>query len=446
MKRIRAFLVASALATFTALGTRPAVGADEVLSGNIKEADSKSGQNTNTGAGVKTNHIQNDAVTSAKIKNGTVGAADLANRAVTPAKVSFLRRVIIVDAAGGGNFTSPVAALNSITNATPLNPYLVKVLPGFYDIGAAGIVMKPYVDLEGSGEGITVISGMVGSPIEPPETALVKAADFSEIRDIALYNSSSYGAVGVLIPPGMGMGTVLRRVRVTTSTPAFSFGIYNDSSATPLIHGATVEAFNGYKARGILSESADVVVEDSTVSATGGTDSSVAIETVTGDTTLRRVVATASGSGSNIGVSSINGRPLLESVEAHVSAGAANNAGILIVGYVSGTPAVLRNVRADVTGPSSVGWGNAGIRVAQDDSGMFLPSLETTTAELFDVVVSASASLSMNTGVLVGYGGAPSMTNVTARASGANSRGLLAEGFSTGRCGHRAGHRGPMHA
>jgi len=41
--------------------------ADEVRSGNIAEADNVSGQDTNSGTGVKTGHIQNRAVTRSKM-------------------------------------------------------------------------------------------------------------------------------------------------------------------------------------------------------------------------------------------------------------------------------------------------------------------------------------------------------------------------------------------
>ena len=43
-----------------------AVNNDEVTSVKLKEADGTSGQNTNSGSGVKTGHIQNGAVTKCK--------------------------------------------------------------------------------------------------------------------------------------------------------------------------------------------------------------------------------------------------------------------------------------------------------------------------------------------------------------------------------------------
>lgn len=48
-----------------------------VSSAKIAEADGRTGQNTNTGAGIKTGHIQNEAVTGAKIAKNTISDTKL---------------------------------------------------------------------------------------------------------------------------------------------------------------------------------------------------------------------------------------------------------------------------------------------------------------------------------------------------------------------------------
>lgn len=50
---------------------------NNVLSANIKEADATTGQDTNSGSGIKTDHIQDAAVTGPKIADGAVTAAKM---------------------------------------------------------------------------------------------------------------------------------------------------------------------------------------------------------------------------------------------------------------------------------------------------------------------------------------------------------------------------------
>lgn len=50
---------------------------DSILSQHIKEADGTSGQDTNTGSGIKTGHIQDGAVTTSKIADGAVTDAKI---------------------------------------------------------------------------------------------------------------------------------------------------------------------------------------------------------------------------------------------------------------------------------------------------------------------------------------------------------------------------------
>ncbi len=78
---------------------------------------------------------------------GTPGAAgpgyDLAN--------------VVWVATSGGDFTSLSAALASITDSSETNPYVIKIAPGIYT-ETAQVVLKNYVDVEGSGQDVTTIT------------------------------------------------------------------------------------------------------------------------------------------------------------------------------------------------------------------------------------------------------------------------------------------------
>jgi hypothetical protein len=218
---------------------------DEVTSAKLKEADNNGSQDTNSGSGVKTNHLQNKAVTGAKMADGTVTSLQIANGAVTDAKISgpisaskisttglnadtldglhagafstimhghaqgdidglpgalaakadvnhghdavYRKRhssVVVVSKDGTGDFLDPVAAVNSISGASASNPYVVKVLPGDYGITAV-LTLRPYVDLEGSGAGITRIT-WAGAP--GAGVAVLLSPD-SEVRGLTIAGS-----------------------------------------------------------------------------------------------------------------------------------------------------------------------------------------------------------------------------------------------------------------
>lgn len=153
-------------------GAFAAVNDDQVTSQKIKEADGTSGQNTNSGSGVKTGHIQDGAVTDAKI-GGTISqskvtgleAALVGKSDVTHNHDNLYQQKygkIAIVAQTGGDYADPVSALNAIATwcGTPsaTNPCLMKLMPGVYDIGSNSLLMLSYVDIEGSGERTTVIT------------------------------------------------------------------------------------------------------------------------------------------------------------------------------------------------------------------------------------------------------------------------------------------------
>ncbi len=83
-------------------------------------------------------------------------------------------------------------ALGSITDATQTNPYLLKIEPGVYDLGAApGLVMKSWVDVEGSGEGVTTLRS-TGQPSQNPlcpTAGTVVGAANSELRFLTVHTT-----------------------------------------------------------------------------------------------------------------------------------------------------------------------------------------------------------------------------------------------------------------
>jgi hypothetical protein len=85
--------------------------------------------------------------------------------------------------------TRLINSLAGITDASATKRYVVKVEPGIYDVGTTGLQMKPFVDIEGSGQEATVIRGEGGSA--EATIGVVNGAASSEIRDLQVKAESS---------------------------------------------------------------------------------------------------------------------------------------------------------------------------------------------------------------------------------------------------------------
>jgi len=193
-----------------------AVSDDQVTSQTIKEADGTSGQDTNSGSGIKTNHIQNGAVTTPKIADGAVTAPKLgivcpdgqylqytvaskwvcsvgtpgpagpqgATGATGPQGPQGLQGLkgdtgatgatgatgpqgpvgpmphyanTIIVAKSGGDFSSIQEALNSVT-PTATSPLLIDVMPGVY---TEAVTLKSHTYLRGAGIDKSIIIGII---------------------------------------------------------------------------------------------------------------------------------------------------------------------------------------------------------------------------------------------------------------------------------------------
>ncbi len=334
---------------------------DSILSQNIKEADGTTGQDTNSGSGIKTGHIQDGAITTPKIVDGAVSTSKIADGAVTdakitgpisgsklgththsgsdiadgsvttskiaagaitPDKVGFYNNVIIV-APSGGDFTSPVDAMNSISDASESNPYLVKIMPGVYNVGSSSVQMKPYVDIEGSGENATKIIGNSGDS----SSGVIICATNAEIRLLTIENSGS-GNYSQAIYINNVSNVKLSNVTVTSSTAVIkSTGIYNrqssplltnvtiissgpstyvtgitDDSGSPVLKNVSINVSNGGDVYGMeLNSSLNPSINNLKISASGGSSRTFGIANLyTSSTTIQNADITSTGASGNI--------------------------------------------------------------------------------------------------------------------------------------------------
>jgi hypothetical protein len=182
---------------------------------------------------------------------------------VLPTGAAFYTHTIIVhpdrDLTKAGD--QLIAAVESIRDNSTTNPYLVKIEPGVYDLGARSLVMKDYVDVEGSGELATTITaaGGVGQ-------GTVVGADNSELRFATVKSTGgSQQAVALF---------------AQTTSPRFSH--------------VTAISSGGSENYGLHISNGAAVLEDVTASVSGG-NTSIAFANFNGSTTVSSSSFSSSG-------------------------------------------------------------------------------------------------------------------------------------------------------
>jgi hypothetical protein len=235
---------------------------------------------------VTTNKLNDSAVTTAKIAGGAVTAASLAPNAavlglnglvggVTVAggqnisvsksgntisvglsgnvdaatlqgndQATFARRDthVITVAKSGGDYGTIGAALAAITGASASNPYLVKVGPGEF---AEQVTMKPFVDIEGAGTGMTTIRANAG---DAPEKGTVIGASNAQLRNLTVKSlgpGAGY-ATAIAVPAGTAF-SILNVQALAQAAGAFNgYGLYaRGSGASITAKDVTVITNNG---------------------------------------------------------------------------------------------------------------------------------------------------------------------------------------------------------
>ena len=95
---------------------------------------------------------------------------------------------IITVAKANGDFKDPVAAVNSITDASAENPYLVVIGPGVYTVTKT-LAMKQYVDIVGSGKNLTKVKGAISTSKHNASSAIISGARTSALSSLTVENT-----------------------------------------------------------------------------------------------------------------------------------------------------------------------------------------------------------------------------------------------------------------
>jgi len=310
-----------------------------------------------------------------------------------------LKQIIIV-AKENGEFSDPVAALASIDDASSDKPYLVFIAPGVYTLDSQ-LKLKPYIDVVGSGQNVTRLTGTISSGSRDHSAALVTLKHHTLLANLSIENMGGSNHSMGIYAHLVSRTAMLRGISSTATGSESSYGIFNDF-ASPLMSGVTASAANGSNAYGVYNyyyssptmngvtakasngsvnyavynhRYADPIINNITAVASGGTVSRGIYNDDHSDPVIIGGTYTAiSGSSSNIGVQNYNySKPTLSGALIKASgAGGTSNYGVVNTIY---SAAVIRRctieagiaLQASTTSTNTVSQST--IKGSVDDSG-----------------------------------------------------------------------------
>jgi pectin methylesterase-like acyl-CoA thioesterase len=231
---------------------------------------------------------------------------------------------VVTVAKDGGDYTTLTAALDSITDASSTNPYLVWIGPGVY---TETVTMKEWVDLEGSGENATTIS-QVGSDTQTTGTLI--GASHTEVRHLTVRNTGGNNNAIAVYNSGVVSTTRYLHVTASASGESFNAGVYNTSSS-PIMDNFTATASGGtYSSIGVYNtSSSSPSMNNVTATASDGTDHFGVSNSGSSSPIMNNVMATASGGTFSYGVANSNSSsPIMRNVTATASGASNGNYGL----------------------------------------------------------------------------------------------------------------------
>ncbi len=152
------------------------------------------------------------------------------------------KRTIIVSPVGDGQNTvangdALFTALGSIVDASETNPYLLRIEPGIYKLEESGgaaksLVMKQWVDIEGSGEKVTQITS---KGFNSNSEGTVQLNSNCELRFVSVVNTggteadNSYQAIAIISEAVTGASIHKVTAQANSASRAYPIRIFNSS-------------------------------------------------------------------------------------------------------------------------------------------------------------------------------------------------------------------------
>ena len=314
-----------------------------------------------------------------------------------------LDRTVFVSPVDGNPVASGarlLAAVAAITDASATNPWLVRIEPGVYDLNGQSLAMKSYVDVEGSGTGVTTVR----STVEMLGT--VQGADFAELRALTVWNEAAARAIALrnqavfFIARGVDCRARGGSELSTAVSSNVAGGVFIDVNALAQDSPSVTGMASG---GGLLTRVR--------ASGTGGGQFAYGLFTSTSAGEVRDVVARAHGTQYATAIRNEGGAPVLRNVRA-IGRGAVISEGIVNGG---GSDARILGGEIDVADGSDFA---AGIR---NEFGS--PVISDLT-----MVVDAAGSAF---GVVSLFSGTPALRNLSIDVSGGGASGVAIQSDNT---------------
>jgi hypothetical protein len=215
-------------------------------------------------------------------------------------KGSPYQNVVIV-AKSGGDYTTITAALNSISDASASNPYLIYVAPGVY---TDQVYMKEYVDIQGSGELTTKIT-FTGSTYDNAST--LEGNNNAELRFLTVENTGGNAyAVAILnhvCSPKITNVTAIASGGTNTNYGVINSGVIDYATSSPSLTNVTASASGGNNNIGVFNDTdAYPTMTNVTVSASGGTNINYGVYNYVSSPTINNSIIRASGGANSYGI------------------------------------------------------------------------------------------------------------------------------------------------
>jgi hypothetical protein len=235
-------------------------------------------------------------------------------------------RTVLVSPTGSAvqNGQTLLAAMDSITTATSTKPYLLKIEPGNYNLNGQSLVLKPYVDVEGSGEQNTIIQTNTAI------TGTVIGASNSEIRFVGISNTGTglngTARAGISVITGTVNFSVFKVSIVSNGSGTGVQGILNRGNAK--VKSTTLTVAGGSSNSGISNQEGALIVADSTINAVGVGATNYGILSNGGIMTVTSLTANAVGQSANNLALEVSGN--VTAINSTFYAVGANSLGVLV--------------------------------------------------------------------------------------------------------------------